>query len=87
MMVKIPQMTMTAGGRDRLEELTAERDALRAALQASVAFSDWVAEELGIEMSETVCTVRVMPKGTEAAARSWASVQANARAALNGGDA
>jgi len=28
-MVRMPQKTMIAGGRDRLEELTAERDALR----------------------------------------------------------
>ena len=79
---------------DHVRTLIAERDALRAeverlwaALQASVAFADGVANELDIEMAETVFTVRVMPKGEEVAARSWASVQAEARAALKGGDA
>lgn len=69
------------------DALRAEVDALRSALQASVAFADGVAEELGIEMSETIFTVRVMPKGAEVVARSWASVQDEARAALKGGDA
>lgn len=67
----------------RAEKAEAENERLRAALSASVEFADWVADQTGIDMDETILTVRVMPVGREVGSKSWAEVQNDARAALD----
>lgn len=73
-----------ADAADQIERDKREIERLREALEACIAFADGIADLIGIDMDETAFVIKVQPEGREIGHRSWASVQAAARAALNG---